>query len=103
MKSPDIFLERAFLEDQLSKVGPGSIPFTSTPLERIWLRRLLHVDFELVLRRPIETAPFIGTDSIERMHLKPTECSHSSPRMELLFGGGTERVISRRAHKPHVV
>jgi hypothetical protein len=30
-------------------------------LERTCLHRLLHVDFELVLRRPIETAQFIGS------------------------------------------
>jgi hypothetical protein len=33
----------------------------SNTLERIQLRRLMRVDFELVLRRPIETAPFIRT------------------------------------------
>jgi hypothetical protein len=35
-------------------------------LERIYLRRLLHVDFEQVLRRPIETAPFIRSYPQER-------------------------------------
>jgi len=29
--------------------------------ERLYPLRLLQVDFELVWRRPIETAPFIGT------------------------------------------
>jgi hypothetical protein len=39
-------------------------PFSRAPVAhhaKAWLRRLLHVDFELVLRRPIETARLIGS------------------------------------------